>query len=326
MPPKMQTEQENEGIKLAEVQKLLNSKGYPKCELTQSGRFALGIIYEAEGDKPLFFKLALAEEQNLALQNEASWYEFNTQLGATHQLAITSPQLLETGTHQNRNWYIREYVQGEPLLPKEEQISALPLEPYLPQIWSYLQALHNLDPRALFPNTLLPIDYQHFLEYLRKSKLKAAQDWAAAAMDDSLDSKLNPKLAKELINLIETRVQHLQLRPTHSDFVPWHIIKTADNKLKLIDPERGAILGPDLYDLSYLAHRLYTFTADINFAHTFLIEGVRTLALSEAEVQALQCLLAARTVGGLWECYVQKWRQPELDLELAEKLITGQIF
>lgn len=274
------------------------SLGYKIISITKPWRFYS--ISANRNNQKVIIKISDQKELNTRVQSEGEWY----QQMQSFDLALKTPQLIESGELEGRNWLAVEFIEGEILCNKDPGSDTTLLEQNLDLIVDYLVQQFNLElPTGLYANDL------HFNS---KAIILSNIKWA----EDMLDDSEYPK--EEILKLIKRLTpSELLLGLRHGDLIPWHIIKNS-NGLYLIDAEAAKSLAPKLFDAVYLYQRLHFTLQRPDLAEIFLVKLRERLEFSSNLERQFDFIHAVRLCGGIWEAKKQKWT----DIKYPEKLLN----
>ena len=289
-------------MNLEEVGRYLESKGYKVQKLEQPWRHVVGLV-KFENEK-LFVKMASTPGIGDRTINEAAWNRNTNSVLKKYITTFKTPKLFDEGYFQDKYWFIGEYVFGKPLAEvdgKNSDISDNDLERSA-EIAKNILKISELG--------LLPKDAEHFKVIWNTRIFDVAKEW----------SKITKYNTKKLLRYIEERKNNIEIGSSHGDFVPWHIIKTKNNKYYLVDGEHGQVAGVKFYDVAYFYHRVYTKLKRPDLAEKFLTKFKEIYKWSEEYEKAFAPVLASRIMGGYFDAERDGVTSEKLNEEMEQNL------
>lgn len=305
-------------LELSVVAKSLSKIGIQAVSLNQFWRHVTGeVIWNTQ---KYFFKMATTEGISAKTQNEVRWNNFiNSQ---NFDLGISVPKIKHTGFLNGLFFYLAEFVDGEALILPSQKDDAQKLniiEDMLEQITNFTAQLQNLGLNKIETANQILLSTEDFKTSNDDKNLEMSQNYLAkikswVLSEDQMQISLEP-----LLNMVEENIEFWTYCVNHGDFTPWHIMRTTEHKLYLIDGEH-ADLKPDFYDISYFYHRTFTKLENPELANKFLHLSYSKLLPAKQNLfqEIFPSVLASRIIGGFFDAYNDKVTDLKFHVEIKK--------
>ncbi len=297
-----------EKLDIQYVENYFGKKGYVLSNLHQPWRHLVGKA--VIDSKTYFLKLAAFPEVSPLTENEFSWNNFiNSEV---NDFPVKVPKVYNSGKLDQLFWYIGEYVEGHELVKVENKDDVQLLITNLGKIALTAEKIIKMDT---IPDEFTKGNEDINEITLSQKILEKVKEWSTKTSTNTTN----------LIEYIESYINHVQIAPIHSDFVPWHFIITKNNSLYLIDGERARLKGIKFYDVAYFYHRVYTKLKRPDIADKFLDEFRQVYKFLDEDNYCFKLILAQRIVGGYMDAESDNITSLKLQKELEKRLLNGKI-
>ncbi len=263
-----------------EIKAFFLKKGYQVKSIRHGGRHVLGVLIK--NDTAYFLKLSTSRGISIVTQNELEWNNYFNKYFPT-KFPFRVPVSYESGFYQRIYFYlITDYFDGKLLCEIDDVLGkSNNLTQYLDQVIKLSELIQKL-PVIKFAN------YQK--EDYRERLRKKVNGW----FGDIPANICREYDIKDLLGMVERKVDGLLSKPRHGDFAPWHIFKLAEQRFGLIDGEHALTDGVESYDICYFIQWVFSVLKNPDVAKLIYYKLVE----KGYSANKLKTVLAARAIGG----------------------------
>ena len=215
------------------------------------------------------------------IQNDVRGMKFFAKLAAANpKLEIYVPEVYDSGP----NFYIREYIESEPLLEKSAGIDEAKAR--LEILVRLLADIDRLEPGP-------EVGYVGSSNY--RNLERSIPRWA----DENLRDKLITEEQAGRVKLISAGLgEYLQPRIAHGDMTAYkHSFLRPDGKVAFIDFENFTSGAARYFDVAWSYVRLYSFAVSTEIPKMFLADFLARAEKPEHQTEQLMAALIQRTLG-----------------------------
>jgi len=308
----------NQELEVTDAKELLDQKGFEVVSLEKIWRNITGHVKKDGLD--MFFKLAVNPTHSGGLKNEFAWNE----LFEAEPLANTNVQIPKnyvSGEFKECFWFACEYIAGKALVepdyiyvdgvaqrgPKYIVSNPAQIRNRLPEIAQLFKSCFEYKT-----DKLLPYDIAKEGRDRVESFWKITNQWV-----EESGRELSP-----LVDLITEYFDCMLVQGiSHGDFVPWHLMVDQQDRMYLIDAERGQIKGIKFFDLAYMYHRLFAVAEAPQLANALIAELKKIYDFSEEDKRGFYAILAQRVIAG----YAEAIGNPRYISVTMQDLLSKQV-
>lgn len=259
-----------EKLNLSEIKEFFERKKYKIIDFIPQQRHICAILSISAQRSNLFVKLSTSKGISIVTKNEAAWND-----AVSVQLSV--PKIYGRGFFKKYYFYIITDYIDKPLATPEV------VETRLNEIIELSEKIMSLKIPPLPADKYNP-GKNHQEKFL--NKVQSHLDSIAKDIKDRY--QLN-----NLLYLIKVGISHLENRPRHGDFAPWHLIVNT-NSLFLIDGEHAMSQSVEYYDIAYFIQRVFSVWKKPDLAKKIYYKLIERNYYKEK----LRTILLARAIGG----------------------------